>query len=89
MWRDGDITSPPARGIQTILVPPGGCTIVEYDAIVPGSYTLVDHAIFRVDKGAVVFIKVLPNINDKNYKRSDIYGSAELPVLCPGCKLHN
>ena len=36
--------SPPARGIQTVTVPAGGATIVEFKLDVPGNYILVDHA---------------------------------------------
>lgn len=51
---------------------------------VPGSYTLVDHSIFRFDKGAVGFLKVLgPD------PRHDIYASTQPPAFCVGCKLHN
>jgi nitrite reductase (NO-forming) len=39
--------------VQTTLVPAGGSTIVEFRVDVPGTYTMVDHSIFRaVDKGA-------------------------------------
>lgn len=58
VYREGDLISPPARGIQTTLVPAGGSAVVEMDTTVPGSYTLVDHSIFRIDKGAVGFLKV-------------------------------
>ena len=40
-------------GIQTTLVPSAGATIVEFKVEVPGAYTLVDHSIFRVAKGAI------------------------------------
>lgn len=53
VYRDGSLSSPPARGIQTTTVPPGDATIVELTPKVPGNYTLVDHAIFRLEKGAV------------------------------------
>jgi hypothetical protein len=36
----------------------GGAAVVESTALVPGNYTLLDHAIFRVDKGCVGFLKV-------------------------------
>jgi hypothetical protein len=36
----------------------GGAAVVEFTALVPGNYTLIDHAIFRVDKGCVGFLKV-------------------------------
>ncbi|NIQ00966.1 MAG: nitrite reductase, copper-containing [Nitrospinaceae bacterium] len=40
-------------GIQTTLVPSAGATIVEFKVDVPGTYTLVDHSIYRVAKGAI------------------------------------
>jgi FtsP/CotA-like multicopper oxidase with cupredoxin domain len=92
VWRDGDVTNPPARGLQTVCVPPGGTAIVEFDAVVPGSLSLVDHAIFRVDKGVVGFIKVVPRgggVGGGANARPDLYASAQPPVFCPGCKLHN
>ncbi len=40
--------------VQTTLVPAGGATVVEFKTDVPGTYNLVDHAIFRAfNKGAV------------------------------------
>lgn len=46
--------SPPARAVQTTLVPAGGATAVEFRIDVPGTYLLVDHAIARaLHKGAV------------------------------------
>lgn len=47
----GSLESPPLRGVQTITVPPGGATIVEFKTQVPGKYLLVDHAIVRVERG--------------------------------------
>jgi FtsP/CotA-like multicopper oxidase with cupredoxin domain len=41
VYRDGGLIDPPSHGLQTQLVAPGGSTIVEVDAIVPGTYTLV------------------------------------------------
>lgn len=86
VWREGDMMSQPARGVQTTTVPAGGSVVVEWDATVPGTFSLVDHALFRVDKGCVGFFKVLPS---KGAKRADLYASGEPPVFCPGCKLHN
>ena len=43
VYREGDVISPPARGIAVTAVPSAGTTVVEFDALVPGSYTLVDH----------------------------------------------
>jgi hypothetical protein len=82
-YREGDLISPPARGLQTTLVPAGGATVVEFDAMVPGNYTIVDHSIFRIEKGAIGFLKV------DGIPRPDIYDSESPPTPCPGCKLHN
>lgn len=82
VYRDGDVLSPPGRFVSTVSVPPGGATIVDMKMVVPGSYTLVDHAIFRLDKGAVGFLNV------SGEARPDIYQSTEPPAPCVGCKLH-
>ncbi|GJN67837.1 hypothetical protein PLICBS_001879 [Purpureocillium lilacinum] len=82
VYRDGDVLSPPGRFVGTVGVPPGGAAIVDLKAVVPGTYTLVDHAIFRLDKGAVGFLNVAGEA------RPDVYGSAEPPAPCVGCKLH-
>ncbi len=40
--------------IQTTLIPAGGAAIAEFKAEVPGTYSIVDHSIFRAfNKGAV------------------------------------
>jgi hypothetical protein len=82
VYRDGDLVSPPQRCVQTVLVPAGGATCLEIVMQVPGSYAILDHSIFRIDKGAVATIKV------KGTPRPDIYDSLEPPVYCPGCKTH-
>jgi len=82
VYREADLVSPPARSIQTTLVPAGGATVVEFDVEVPGTYTLVDHAIFRVEKGAVGYLQV------EGEPRHDIYVSQDDPVGCPGCMVH-
>ena len=42
------------ENVQTTVIPAGGAAIVEFKVEVPGSYTLVDHAIFRAfNKGAL------------------------------------
>jgi nitrite reductase (NO-forming) len=53
VYREGDLISPPGRGIQTTLIPAGGSAVVEFTSSVPGTYLLVDHAIFRLHRGAV------------------------------------
>lgn len=83
VYREADLLSPPARGLQTTLVPAGGASIIEFDTIVPGTYTLIDHSIFRIDKGAIGFLKVSGD------PRPDVFSSQDIPKRCPGCKLHS
>ncbi|KAK0302186.1 hypothetical protein LTR01_008920 [Friedmanniomyces endolithicus] len=81
-YRDGDVVSPPGQFVSTLSVPPGGTTIVDMHMLVPGTMTLVDHAIFRIDKGAVGYL----NVSGKS--RLDVYQSVQPPAPCVGCKLH-
>jgi len=82
VYREADLVSPPAHSIQTTLVPAGGAVVVDFDVEVPGTYTLVDHAIFRVEKGAVGYLEV------EGDPRHDIYVSDQEPILCLGCQVH-
>jgi nitrite reductase (NO-forming) len=52
VYREGDLLSPPAQGLQTTLIPAGGAAMVEFTADYPGKYILVDHALSRLDRGA-------------------------------------
>ena len=54
----GSLVSPPVEDVQTVLVPPGGATVVDLTFEVPGSYIMVDHALSRVDRGAAGIIEV-------------------------------
>lgn len=45
---------------ETMAVTPGSAAMFELDANVPGRYLLVDHALFRVPKGAAGFLDVAP-----------------------------
>lgn len=51
VYDQGSLTSPPLTDVQTTLVAPGGATMVEFKVDVPGTYTLVDHALSRAEKG--------------------------------------
>ena len=53
-----DVQSAPARGIQTVTVPAGGATIVEFKLEVPGRYILVDHALSRAERGLIGILHV-------------------------------
>lgn len=46
------------KNIQTTAVLPGGSSIVEFKADVPGKYLLVDHALSRLNKGAWHILEV-------------------------------
>jgi nitrite reductase (NO-forming) len=49
VYADGGLTDPPREhGIQTVEVPVGGATIVEFVPPVPGKLTVVDHNLSRV-----------------------------------------
>lgn len=82
VYRDSDVLSSPGQCVQTVSVPPGGSTIVDMKMVVPGTYTIVDHAIFRLEKGAKGFLNV------SGEPRPTLYYSALPPQPCEGCKLH-
>ncbi|MBS0388539.1 MAG: nitrite reductase, copper-containing [Proteobacteria bacterium] len=47
------------ENVQTTLIPAGGAAIAEFHTLVPGSFVLVDHSIFRAfNKGALAILKV-------------------------------
>ena len=52
VYREGDLVTPPAQGLQTTLIPAGGAAMVEFKVDYPGNYPLVDHALARLDRGA-------------------------------------
>jgi nitrite reductase (NO-forming) len=52
-------TVPTQHNMQTTLVPAGGSAIVEFKVDVPGTFILVDHALFRAfNKGCLGMLKV-------------------------------
>jgi len=54
----GSLTSPPLTGIQTTSIPPGAATIVELKASMPGQFTMMDHAMSRMEKGDMAILQV-------------------------------
>ena len=52
VYREGDLLTAPAEGLQTTLIPAGGAVMVEFKVDYPGNFVLVDHALARVDRGA-------------------------------------
>jgi nitrite reductase (NO-forming) len=70
VYADGGTTDPPAgHGIQTVTVPVGGATIVEFATPVPGKLTAVDHNLSRVAfKGLAQVINVVGPPNKEIYE---------------------
>ncbi len=52
VFTEGSLTVTPETNVQTTHVSAGGATMVEYTAKVPGTFTIVDHSIGRMEKGA-------------------------------------
>lgn len=65
VYREGDLVSPPAKSVQTTLIPAGGAAMVEFKVEYPGNYALVDHALSRLDRGAWGVLRVVGDA-DKN-----------------------
>ncbi len=65
VYREGDLVSPPARSVQTTLIPAGGAAAVDFKLEYPGNYVLVDHALSRLDRGAWGVLRVAGEA-DKN-----------------------
>jgi nitrite reductase (NO-forming) len=58
VYPEGSLTSPPETNVQTTHVSAGGATAVEFTARVPGTYSIVDHSLGRMEKGAAAQIVV-------------------------------
>ena len=54
----GSVLSPPLAGVQTVTVPPGGATIVDFKIDRGGNYVLVDHALSRAERGLAGYLVV-------------------------------
>ncbi len=53
VYEGASLGSPPLTGVQTVSVPPGGATVVDFKIARAGKYTIVDHAITRLERGLV------------------------------------
>jgi nitrite reductase (NO-forming) len=60
----GSVTSPPLTGVQTVSVPPGGATVVDFKIERGGHYVLVDHALSRAERGLAGYLIVDGPKND-------------------------
>jgi nitrite reductase (NO-forming) len=68
VYQEAAIGSEPHRNVQTTTVLPGGASIVELTADVPGNYILVDHALSRMNKGAWAIMEVEGEDNPDIYR---------------------
>lgn len=60
----GSITAPPITDVQTVTVPPGGSAVVDFKIDRGGTFTLVDHALSRAERGLVGYLIVDGPEND-------------------------
>lgn len=58
VYEGASLTSPPLTGVQTVTVPPGGATVVELKIVRAGKFTIVDHALSRLERGLAGFLIV-------------------------------
>jgi len=54
----GSISSPPISNVQTVTVPPGGSTVVDFKLDRAGTFVLVDHALSRAERGLAGYLVV-------------------------------
>jgi nitrite reductase (NO-forming) len=73
----GSLTSAPLKDVQTISVPPGGASVVDFKVQVPGKYMLVDHALTRVERGLAGVLEVTGPDNPDVFKDHDPVKSAK------------
>jgi nitrite reductase (NO-forming) len=57
-WANGDVTSAPQVGVQTVSVPAGGGGVFDVKIDEPGLYPFVSHSFASVDLGQVGLLKV-------------------------------
>ena len=60
----GSVTAPPLTNVQTVTVPPGGATVVDFKIDRGGHYVLVDHALSRAERGLAGYLIVDGPEND-------------------------
>lgn len=58
------ISSPPLTDVQTITVPPGGATLIDFKLDRAGTFVLVDHALSRAERGLAGYLIVDGPEND-------------------------
>ena len=71
VYPEAAMGSEPHKNVQTTTVLPGGASIIEFVAEVPGNLLVVDHALSRMNKGAWAVIRV------EGEDRPDLYRAVE------------
>lgn len=77
VYNMGSLTSTPTKDVQTVTVPPGGATVVDFKLDVPGKFMLVDHALSRVERGLAGVLEVTGPDNADVFKDNDPEKSAK------------
>ena len=71
VWFEGGTRD--QENVQTTLIPSGGAAIAEFHTVVPGSFVMVDHSIFRAfNKGALAILKVSGPENKTVYSGKEV-----------------
>jgi nitrite reductase (NO-forming) len=61
------------ENVQTTVIPAGGAAIAEFHTVVPGSFVMVDHSLFRAfNKGALGILKVEGPENKAVYSGKEV-----------------
>lgn len=70
---------------ETVVVPPGSAAVFELTTPVPGNYLIVDHALYRVTKGAAGVLHVMGNPDPTCDASGNVInpGSWPLPIYSP------
>lgn len=58
VYQGASLGAAPLTNVQTVTVPPGGATVVDFKIDRAGKFVLVDHALSRVERGLVGFLVV-------------------------------
>jgi len=58
VYEGASLGAMPITGVQTVSVPPGGATVVDFKIDRPGRYVLVDHALSRLERGLAGYLLV-------------------------------
>ena len=87
LYATGSLEDAPLHGVQTTLVPPGGAVIASMTMVVPGNYSIVDHALTRAfDQGALAVLSVTGPGNGSIFRVgsvSELSGTGPLPATGP------